>query len=247
VRVRHRWGGTGRQLSEQWQQVGPGILGAGPGWITKRSAAASNNKQDVMPAIRSQLSLTLTESAVAETVRRVNAQALALLTRRVEINRRIRSLHRVVQGLRDLAASHSYPAELAAPGLTALTLTTERTNEESETRNDKSSHKSRHKPTIGRMRFGLPSRSQHESAALSRACRIALMEAESPASLDEIRSRIDRRGSFAFHNSEFANVAITRTLNVMRDSGEARCVTSCETSGLPSFWQRIPPPAEIDG
>jgi len=47
--------------------------------------------------------------------------------------------------------------------------------------------------------------------------------------------------------SEFANAAITRTLNVMRDSGEARCVTSCETSGLPSFWQRIPPPAEIDG
>jgi hypothetical protein len=200
-----------------------------------------------MPAVRSQLSLTLTESAVAETVRRVNAQALALLTRRVEINRRIRSLHRVVHGLRDLAASHPYTAELAAPELTALTLTTERTNQESETRNSNSSHKSTHKSTIGRMRFGLPSRSQHEVAALSRACRIALMEAESPASLDEIRSRIDRRGSFAFHNSEFANAAIMRTLNVMRDSGEARCVTSCETSGLPSFWQRIPPPAEVDG
>jgi hypothetical protein len=197
-----------------------------------------------MPAVRSQISLTLTESAVAETVRRVNAQALALLTRRVEINRRIRSLHRVVHGLRDLAASHPDTAEPAAAELTALLpLTTERTNEESEARKSNSSHKSR----IGRMRFGLPSRSQHESAALSRACRIALMEAESPASLDEIRSRIDRRGSFAFHNSEFANAAITRTLNVMRDSGEARCVASCETSGLPSFWQRIPPPAEIDG
>jgi hypothetical protein len=200
-----------------------------------------------MPAVRSQLSLTLTESAVAETVRRVNAQALALLTRRVEINRRIRSLHRVVHGLRDLAASHPYTAEVAAPELTALTLTTERTNAESETRNSNSSHKATHKSTIGRMRFGLPSRSQHELAALSRACRIALMEAESPASLDEIRSRIDRRGSFAFHNSEFAIAAITRTLNVMRDSGEARCVTSCETSGLPSSWQRIPPSAEIDG
>jgi hypothetical protein len=231
------------RLRVQRQQVGPGILAAGPRWITKRAAAASNKEQDVMPAVRSQISLTLTESAVAETVRRVNAQALALLTRRVEINRRIRSLHRVVHGLRDLAASHPYTAQPAAPELTALPLTTEQTNEESETRNRNSSHKSR----IGRMRFGLPSRSQHELAALSRACRIALMEAESPASLDEIRSRIDRRGSFAFHNSEFANAAITRTLNVMRDSGEARCVTSCETSGLPSFWQRIPPPAEIDG
>jgi hypothetical protein len=230
-----------------WQQVGPGILGTGPSWITKRAATASNKEQDVMPAVRSQISLTLTESAVAETVRRVNAQALALLSRRVEINRRIRSLHRVVHGLRDLAAGHPSTAEPAAAELTALPLTTERTNQESETRKTNSSHKSSHKSRIGRMRFGLPSRSQHELAALSRACRIALMEAESPACLDEIRSRIDRRGSFAFHNSEFANAAITRTLNVMRDSGEARCVTSCETSGLPSFWQRIPPPAEIDG
>jgi hypothetical protein len=196
-----------------------------------------------MPAVRSQISLTLTENAVAETVRRVNAQARALLTRRAEINRRIRSLHRVVHGLRDLAASHPYTAELAAPEHAALMPSTQRGNEESEIRDSNSSHKS----TIGRMRFGLPSRSQHELAALSRACRIALMEAESPASLDEIRSRIDRRGSFAFHNSEFANAAIARTLNVMRDSGEARCVTSCETSGLPSFWQRIPPPAEVDG
>jgi hypothetical protein len=192
-----------------------------------------------MPAVRSQ---TLTESAVVETVRRVSAQALALLTRRVEINRRIRSLHRVVHGLRDLAARHPYTARAAAPEHGALMLTTEPTNEESETRNSNSSHKSMHKSGIGRMRSGLPSRSRHELAALSRACRIALMEAECPASQDEIRSRIGRRGSFAFQDSESANAAITQTLNVMRDSGEARCVAS----GLQSFWQRIPPPEESD-
>jgi hypothetical protein len=195
-----------------------------------------------MPAARSQISLTLTESAVAETVKRVNAQALALLTRRVEINRRIRSLHRMVHGLRDLAASHPYTPTAAAPQHATLMPSTEQANEESEARDTNSSHESK----IGRTRSGLRSQSRHELAVLSRACRIALMEAGEPASPDEIRLRIDRRGSFAFHNSESANAAITRTLSVMRDSGEARCV-SCVTSGPQSFWQRIPPPGEIDG
>jgi hypothetical protein len=95
---------------------------------------------------------------------------------------------------------------------------------------------------IGRTRSQLPSHSKHELAVLSRACRIALMEAGNPASLDEIRSRIDRRGSFAFPDSDSVAATMTRTLSVMADSGEVRCVTG----GPQSLWQRIAPVSEID-
>jgi hypothetical protein len=194
-----------------------------------------------MPSVRSKLSPTFTESAVAETVRKVNAQAVALLTRRVEINRRIRSLHRVVHGLRDLATNTTGDPRKTAP--TTLerakwTSHSEQTKGDPETRDGNSSLEH----TAGRIRSRLPSRSKHELAALSRACRIALMEAGSPASLDELRSRIDRRGSFAFPDSEPVNAAMTRTLNMMRDSGEVRRLTS----GHQSLWQRIAPVSEVD-
>lgn len=194
-----------------------------------------------MPFVRSKLASTSTESAVAETVRRVNAQALALLTRRVEINRRIRSLHRVVHGLRNLAtgaASDTCKSTLAAPDRAVWTPNAEQVKEEAEARDNNSSGKH----TIGRIRSLLPSQPKHELAVLSRACRIALMEAENPASLDEIRTRIDRRGSFAFPDLESSSAAMTQTLNVMADSGEVRCVTS----GAQPLWQRIAPVSEID-
>jgi len=194
-----------------------------------------------MPSVRSKLSSTFTESSVAETVRKVNAQALALLTRRVEINRRIRSLHRVVHGLRDLATNAASGTCTAAPNVPepgTWALNAEPTQSERENYDCDSSGEH----TIGRTRFPLPAQSKHELAALSRACRIALMEAGNAASLDEIRSRIDRRGSFAFSHSESANATMTRTLNIMRDSGEVQCVIS----GSQSLWQRIASVSEID-
>lgn len=191
-----------------------------------------------MPSVRSKLSSSSTESSVAETVRRVNAQALALLTRRAEINRRIRSLHRVVHGLRDLAtnaASDTCTAAFTAPERATPAPDAEPTQREREGHD----HNSSPEHTIGRIQSPLPAQSKHELAALSRACRIALMEAANPASLDEIRSRIDRRGSFAFPDSESANARMAQTLKTMRDSGEVQCVSQ-------SLWQRIAPAAEID-
>jgi hypothetical protein len=194
-----------------------------------------------MPSMRSKLSSTSTESAVAETVRRVNAQALALLTRRVEINRRIRSLHRVVHGLRDLATN------AAGDPRSAMSATPERATWASPSvqpkeNSEKGDSNAWREPTIGGIRSQLPSQSKHELAVLSRACRIALMEAGNPASLDEIRSRILRRGSFAFPDSDSVAATMTRTLNVMADSGEVCCVTG----GPQSLWQRIAPASEID-
>jgi hypothetical protein len=194
-----------------------------------------------MPFIRSKLSSTSTESAVAETVRRVNAQALALLTRRVEINRRIRSLHRVVHGLRDLATNAARDPR-SAMSATPQRATWASHSVQPKENSEKGDSNASREHTIGRTRSQLPSHSKHELAVLSRACRIALMEAGNPVSLDEIRSRIDRRGSFAFPDSDSVAAAMTRTLNVMADSGEVRCVTS----GPQSLWQRIAPVSEID-
>jgi hypothetical protein len=193
-----------------------------------------------MPSVQSQISPTPTESAVAETVRRVNAQALALLTRRVEINQRIRSLHRVVHGLRDLAnhtasdpcdAASTTPKRLGTPG-----------SEQRPVKNETCDAKLLRGYAVGRMRSRSSRQSKHELAVLSRACRIALMEAGNATSLDEIRARIERRGSFTFFDHGCANLAITRTLNAMRDSGEIRFVPSASQA----LWQRIPPPGEID-
>jgi predicted nucleic acid-binding protein len=80
-------------------------------------------------------------------------------------------------------------------------------------------------------------------AVLSRACRIALMEAVEAASLDEIRSRIDRRGSFTFSDSGIAEAAIVQTLSIMRDNGEIRDVRN----GDHALWQRVHPAKESEG
>lgn len=195
-----------------------------------------------MPPLRSQISSSLSESAVAETVRRVNAQALALLHRRVEINRRIRNLHRVVHGLRDLATDFATKVVCnpdhearVAPRPPACTPGAQRADEKPETNLS-------HEAVPARTRIRLSGESRRELAALSRACRIALMEAGNSAPFEEICSRIARRGSIAFSDSRRAYAAIARTLNAMSDSGEIRCVTN----GSQSLWQRILSAGEID-
>jgi hypothetical protein len=196
----------------------------------RRFAATSNNATDTMPASQYQPSPTMSQSAVSETVRRVNATALVLLTRRAEINRRIRCLHQVVQGLKDLGSR-----DLA-------TFTASHANNEPSAAEPKASANSPREYTAGVRRSPLPDRSKHLVAGLSRACRIALMEAGGAASLEEIRSRIVRRGSFLFTDSAFANAAIFRTLHAMSNAGEIRHLED----GPQSRWQRINPTGEIN-
>lgn len=57
---------------------------------------------------------------------------------------------------------------------------------------------------------------------LKRACRIALAEAGGPASPEDLRARIARRGSFPFTNAEGPIAAIARTLRSMAEQGEVR-------------------------
>jgi len=200
-----------------------------------------------MQAIRLQKSSSVTERAVSETVRRVNAKGLALLNRRAEINRRIRSLHRVVEGLRDLGTKQaclSCGAEPAVPRPATWRPDSEQ-RQQGQLVSPQSAildAGSSRDDSVGRVRSQLSGPSKHMLAGLSRACRIALVEAEAAASLDEIRSRIDRRESFAFSDSEFADTEITRILHVMSDSGEIRSLRI----GSQVLWQRISPAAETE-
>jgi hypothetical protein len=68
---------------------------------------------------------------------------------------------------------------------------------------------------------------------LHRACRIALMETAEPVTAHEIYSRIVRRGSFAFDQSENAIAEIDRVLSLMRKTGEAELTTT-----IPPRWIR---------
>lgn len=61
------------------------------------------------------------------------------------------------------------------------------------------------------------------------------MEAETAASLEEIYSRIVRRGSFSFVNIEGASPVLVRVLCHMVQDGEVRLLKS----GPRSRWERI--------
>jgi hypothetical protein len=175
--------------------------------------------------------------AVSETVKRVNAKVLALLTRRAEINRRIRCLHRVVRGLRDLALNaasdpgRGYPTAAASAAGTP----NPRQGTEDPSACDASLLLENNRE---RIRSHSLRRPQPQLAGLSRACRIALMEAGALSSLEEIRARIDRRGSFMFRDCTGADSETLAALSVMRDEGEIRSIRS---DGTHVLWQRIPP------
>jgi hypothetical protein len=77
---------------------------------------------------------------------------------------------------------------------------------------------------------------------LTRACRIALVEAGGRASIDEIRRRIVRRESFWFADPGSAKAAIHEILKAMTVSGEVRRLDN----GSKSLWLRNAPEWEGD-
>jgi hypothetical protein len=164
------------------------------------------------------------ESAIGETVKQVTAQARDLLSRRSEINRRIRHLHQVMKGLRDLATEATCNGSEETPPAGARSRKWLDENRTSRAR------------AFSDSRTHARSRSKNQIEELTRACRIALMEGEGTASTDEIRWRIIRRGSFSFADSELAHaqVAILRTLQAMSNCGEVRQVEN----NSESLWQR---------
>jgi hypothetical protein len=175
-----------------------------------------------MSTARFQTLPDLSESAIAETVKQVNAQALDLLSRRSEINRRIRHLHQVMKGLRHLATRTTCNGSDETPP----TGTAERNRLD-----DNCTSRAR---AFRESRPQAKCKSKNQIEELTRACRIALMEGEGTASTDEIRWRIIRRGSFSFADSRVAEMSILQTLQVMSDGGEVRQVHN----NSESLWQR---------
>jgi hypothetical protein len=152
------------------------------------------------------------DTSVSETIKRINASAIDLVAKRSEIDLRIRLVQQVMRGLRYLEARQAFD------GSYAQSLDSGRTKEPPARRN------SRRRTDDG---GALP--------VLTRACRIALMEAESAASLEEVHTRIIRRGSFLFSDSESSAKAILSALNAMTDRGELRRLDNRDQA----LWQRI--------
>jgi hypothetical protein len=73
---------------------------------------------------------------------------------------------------------------------------------------------------------------------LLRACRIALLEAPTPSSLEEIYDRIVRRGSFSFPNQLRDRPTLLRALRVMAEAREVRLLDK----NLPVRWERVTAP-----
>jgi hypothetical protein len=88
-------------------------------------------------------------------------------------------------------------------------------------------------PSCGRL-SGRSTRKIVANESMRRACRIALMESEEAATVDEIYSRITHRESFYFDNAYQAAAAIRQTLNLMTEQGEILVV---ETNSCPR-WKR---------
>jgi hypothetical protein len=178
-----------------------------------------------MSANQLQMPAGASEIAVSEAKEQVSAKARDLLNQRKQLNRRILRLSEMIKGLTEFATNatsvscESAPkARAYATGLTRPrngAIPSGRTNEE--------------------MGFSSPGRTRHPRPALTRACRIALLEAGGTASPDEIRRLIVRRGSFSFsfaaHGS--ADAVIVRTLELMVRSGEARRIKPLSQS----LWQ----------
>jgi hypothetical protein len=138
----------------------------------------------------------------------------SLVARQRELTRRIRSVHRVVRGLREIATAraanplHARPQPSTDDGTIAS-------------------------PCLSQT-SGIGAAPVAVSIDLQRACRIALMEAETAVSLEEICERIVRRGSFSFGDTDHARLLLSRALNTMTKAGETRLLEN----GPSPHWER---------
>ena len=169
-----------------------------------------------------------------------------LIARDQELRQRIRSIHKVLRGLEEMArmpaldcgpTTAEYPTaeQLTADGMTAVGPERRRSDQ--------------HPPTSQRTSQGTSQRtSSPPTASLRRACRIALMEAGGTASLEEICARIERRGSFSFVDLDHALGTLVQVLEDMALDGEVCCLKqgSCwrserRTTQEPDSGSLLPP------
>lgn len=192
----------------------PRRLGLHPRAMFRRPRSAS--KGNMGPSDNhGHIEATPISASVSALVTQLHTELLTLATRNEELRGRIRNLRRVMRRLQEMAgttefecacgAPHPWPADHAIAS-----------------------------PSAGHRESGSGRKSNRASVSLQRACRIALMETASAASVDEIYARIVRRGSFSFVSPKSASPALTRVLWVMARDGEVRAFKS----GQCCRWQR---------
>jgi hypothetical protein len=163
-------------------------------------------------------------------VEQMQAELRNLIVRRECLVRRIQNLRQV---MRDLRAISSAPfiyrsAEPASPAIHKRATAPFPANRAA------AGVPCRH------LQSGMQRKTERVNVQLQRACRIAMLEAEKPLSLEEICTRIVRRGSFSFVNPEHANPVLLQVLNAMAEDGEVRLLGSA-----PCWrWGRMAPSKE---
>jgi hypothetical protein len=157
-------------------------------------------------------------ASICEVVKLVDTELHDLLARREELTSRIQNLHQVIHGLREV---------VRLPGFVDPDLVTPESTHDCE----KNARVDRGKSSEKRYVLGL------HHLRLARACRIALMEVEGAASLEEIYSRIVRRDSFSLASFELAAPTLRRVLNAMTMTSDPdiRSVND----GLHQRWERV--------
>jgi hypothetical protein len=159
---------------------------------------------------RSQMQPATTSGSVSALVAHLQTELRSLVTRRKDLVRRIRNVHQVKRGLREISIPTGFThlcAEPLSPGAhTSVTAFAANRTVTGKPGRD--------------LQSSMQCKADCVSLSLQRACRIALLEAEGPASLEEICTRILRRGSFSFANLGCANLALVQVLNAMTECGE---------------------------
>ena len=158
-----------------------------------------------------------TSDSVAALVGQMQAELRDLMRRREDLVRRIRHLHQVTLGLREISSAPAFNYPGARPpslaGYDSMTASVPAN------RTAVSASGCHLEPSI-------QCKTDQANVRLQRACRIALLEAGKPASLEEICARIVRRGSFSFVNPEYANPFLLQALNDMAEWGEVHLLES---------------------
>ena len=165
-------------------------------------------------------------SSVSEVVRLVDTELHDLIARREELCSRIQNLHQVMYGLREVVKRNDFDdfhfefsEATDQPGAALLKFQRARGTVQS----------------TRRMRSRRRCEMSEAGLRLRRACRIALMEGTGAASLEEIYSRIMRRGSFVFSSYEFATPALVQALQAMTVEGEVCSLKD----GPQQRWERV--------
>lgn len=183
---------------------------------------------------RGYIEAAATSDSVAALVGQMQAELRDLMARREDFARRIRYLRQVTRGLREISRAPAFThlgEELPSSeghGSVAASVSADRTTVSASGCRSQSS---------------MQHKTHHVSVRLQRACRIALLEAESPVSLEEICARIVRRGSFSFVDPEYANPFLLEALNAMAECGEVQLLESAPCLR----WERMAPLQESLG